>query len=110
MLRSIGDTQCSSDIRTDGVLADNICGMKPDVVQMFCQTSFRGNQPPTISWSSGTSPGHEIHTFSTDGSVISTLTVQASNNVNWEDFVCRTHFKDTVVNSCRPNLRIPAIC
>jgi hypothetical protein len=89
-----GDPVCKSNMRSNGVIGPNSCGIEPEEVELSCSIKYHGNSLPVLQWRvSGVNqciPDGRFKVTPINNEVIYSLTIKGSLDLRNSSFICQT--------------------
>src|SRR6218665_725039 len=88
------DPECQSNVRPDGVIGQNIFNIPQDDIQLTCNATFYGSEPPQIEWTK-VQDGMSIQTslastVMPQNRKISSLKMKGDISLDKSSYVCQT--------------------
>ena len=86
---------CSHNMSEEGILGGDLCGLGSDIINMTCSIRFSGNVTPELIWTHNTDDvtaavSLDVNSFTLQNDLrqVSTMTVQAREDMNETRFTC----------------------
>jgi len=94
---------CQSNIKPQGLVVPNICGIEPDALHLTCAVQYHGNQPPLLQWrevQSGKAIVEGVtHNASSDRAIYY-LTMEVNSRTHGSSYQCVTTRSTTSQYGC----------
>ena len=83
---------CKSNIRTDGFIGPNTCGITPDVVELSCSIKFYGKIPPQVTWKKtgeNLAPHGNMTSITSENNLTNVLKLAADLSLDNSSYSCQ---------------------
>lgn len=94
---------CRSNMKPEGIVGPNSCGLQPEDLQLSCLVLYHGNHPPIIIWKKvGTESPISAGTFRnvSDKRVIYYLKMEVNSGMDGSSYQCQTTRSATAQYAC----------